>query len=120
VQTFFEVAALVAAAASLIPAFFVTWWLAGSDDEALNPVAPLLGLVLFGTAIASVVVAYRMVFGAGGSFPLVMAAPLALFVLAVPFAGNRAQGRARLREVGEGVAVLSPAPLLALAAVLVG
>jgi hypothetical protein len=118
VQTLFEMAALVAAVGSLVPAFFLTWWLAGSDDEALNSVAPLLGLLLFGTSIASVVVAARMFLGPDAASLLVMAAPLALFLLAALFAGNRVHGRPRLRQVAEGVAVLSPAPLLALGAVL--
>ncbi len=113
-------AALVAAVLALVPAFFTTWWLAGSDDEALNPVAPLLGIALLGTSIASVIVAAHLDAGSGGGSLAVMAAPAVLLFLAAPFAGNRAHGRAPLRESLSGVAVLSIAPLLALAAVLAG
>ena len=47
VQTLLAVAALLAAVVALVPAFFTTWWLAGSDDEALNRVAPALGPVSY-------------------------------------------------------------------------
>ena len=63
-QTALEVMALIAAIAVLLPAFFVTWWLAGSDDEARNPVAPLLGLAVFGTSLWSVGVAAGLDVGA--------------------------------------------------------
>lgn len=36
--------ARLAAIATLIPAFFVFWYLSGSDDTPRNYVAPLLGL----------------------------------------------------------------------------
>ena len=119
-QTALEVLALIAAVAVLLPAFFVTWWLAGSDDEARNPVAPLLGLAVLGTSLWSVGVATRMNVGDNPRSLLVMAAPAALLLLAAPFAGNRAHGRAPLKESLSGVGLLSIPALFGGVAVLVG
>ncbi|HEX2073757.1 MAG TPA: hypothetical protein VHF92_08235 [Geodermatophilus sp.] len=119
-QTFLAILTLVAAVGVLLPAFFITWWLAGSDDEALNPVAPLLGLGLFVAAIATVVVAARLDPEPTRGALAVMAAPAVLLLLATPFAGNRAHGRAPFREVLPGLALLSLPPLLALATLAIG
>jgi hypothetical protein len=120
VQTALEVLALTAAIAVLVPAFFVTWWLAGSDDEARNPVAPLIGIAVLGTSVWSIVVAARMQVGDSLPSLLVMAAPAVLLLLAAPFAGNRAHGRAPLKETLPAVGLLSIPALFGGAAVLVG
>jgi hypothetical protein len=120
VQTLLAVAALVAAFVALVPAFFVTWWLAGSDDEPRNLVAPVLGLGVLGGAVAAVVAAARIDPEPSGLALLVMASPAVLLVLAMPFAGTRALGRPRFSEVLPGLLALSVTPALALAAATLG
>ena len=119
-ETALEVAALIAAVAVLVPAFFVTWWLAGSDDEARSPVAPLLGIGIFATSLWSVGVAARMDVSANFRSLLVMAASPVLLLLAGPFAGNRAHGRAPLRESLAGVGLLAIPALFGGGAFLLG
>jgi hypothetical protein len=113
-QTFLAVATAIVAAGTLIPAFFVTWWLAGSDDEALNPIAPILGLGLLAAAVVSLVQAIRLDPEPSDRTIAVMALPAALLILAGPFAGNRAHGRARFRDIVPGVLVLSLTPAMGL------
>jgi hypothetical protein len=120
VQTLLAIAALAAAVVALVPAFFVTWWLAGSDDEPLNWVAPSLGLGVLVGSVAAVVAAARIDPEPSGQAVLVMASPAVLLVLAMPFAGNRTLGRVRLREGLPGLLALSVAPALALAAAALG
>jgi hypothetical protein len=114
VQTFLALVTAIAAAGTLIPALFVTWWLAGSDDEARNPVAPILGLGLLAAAVVSLVLAVRLDPEPDDTTIIVMALPAILLVLATPFAGNRARGRARVRDVVPGVFILLITPALAL------
>lgn len=49
----------MAAVATILPAFFVTWYLGGSDGTAKNPVAPLFGLGVLVTAVWSAIAAFR-------------------------------------------------------------
>lgn len=120
VQTLLAVAALVAAIVALVPAFFVTWWLAGSDDEARNLMAPVLGLGVLVGSVAAVVTAARLDPVPSGQALLVMAAPAVLLALAMPFAGNQALGHARFRDGLPGLLALSVAPALALTAAVLG
>lgn len=113
-QTFLALATAIVAAGTLIPALFVTWWLAGSDDEARSPLAPILGLGLLAAAVVSLVQAVRLDPEPGDRTILVMALPAILLVVAAPFAGNRAQGRARVRDIVPGVLVLLLTPTMAL------
>ena len=119
-QTALEVLALIAAVAVPLPAFFTTWWLTGSDDEARNPVAPLLGLGILATSVWSIVVAARMDVGDNLRSLFVMPAPAVLLVPAAPFAGNRAHGRAPLRESLSAVGVLAIPAVFGGAAFLLG
>lgn len=119
-QTLLAVAALVAAVVALLPAFFVTWWLAGSDDQARSPVAPVLGLGVLVGSVASVITAAGLDPDPGGQALLVMASPAMLLALAMPFAGNKALGRARFRDGLPGILALSVAPALALVAAVLG
>ena len=119
-QTLLAVAVLVASVALLVPAFFVCWWLTGYDGEALNPVAPILGIGVLATAVGSIVVAARLDTDPSNAALALMAAPVVLLVLAMPFAGNDTTGKVRFREGREGILVLSITPLLALITRLTG
>jgi hypothetical protein len=114
VQTFLALVTAIVAAGTLIPALFVTWWLAGSDDEARNPVAPILGLGLLAAAVVSLVLAVRLDPEPENTTIAVMALPAVLLLVAGPFAGNRARGRARARDIIPGALVLSLTPVMAL------
>lgn len=112
-ETFLALATAIVAAGTLIPALFVTWWLAGSDDEARNPLAPILGLGLLAAAVVSLVLAMRLDPEPDNSTIAVMALPAVLLIVAGPFAGNRAHGRARVRDIVPGALVLSLTPVMA-------
>jgi hypothetical protein len=83
----------IVAVASLLPAFFVTWYLSGSDGTATNPVAPLLGIGVMITAVWSAVTAFRTLDADPAGALLIFAGPPALMLLARPFSGNDAVER---------------------------
>jgi hypothetical protein len=76
-------------------------------------------VLLLGAAIGSVVVAIRLREPSGLALAIA-AAPPVLLLLAMPFAGNRAHGRARFRQAVPGLLIFSVPPLLAAATWAVG
>lgn len=81
------------AVATLLPAFFATWGLAGADGTPRNVVAPFLGLAVLASSAWAVVTAF-------GTLPDTVSRALAIFALAPaaylvawPFSGNESTGR---------------------------
>jgi len=103
----------LAAIATLIPAFFVFWYLSGSDDTPRNYVAPLLGLGVMITAVWSVITTFRALPAEPTRALWISALPVAICLLAWPFAGSVATGRPPLGEYLTGVAWLT-GPALAI------
>ena len=103
----------LAAIATLIPAFFVFWYLSGSDDTPRNYVAPLLGLGVMITAVWSVITTFRALPAEPTRALWISALPVAICLLAWPFAGSVATGRPPLGEYLTGVAWLT-GPALAM------
>lgn len=86
------------AVATLLPAFFIMWGLAGADDIPRNVVAPFLGLTVFATSAWAAVTAF-------GALPEDVSRALAVFALAPavylvawPFSGTESTGREPLLE----------------------
>lgn len=86
------------ALATLLPAFFVTWYLAGSDDTPRNVVAPFVGLGVLVAAGWSAVTAFRALPEDPVRALWIFALPPALYVVGWPFAGNESMGRPRMLE----------------------
>lgn len=101
----------VVAILSLVPAFFLTWFLSGSDDSPRNRVAPVLGLGVLASTVWLVVTAFQL---PDSSTPIEVAAalPLVIGLAAWPFSGSRASGRPAWREYVPSAMVLA-APLVA-------
>lgn len=99
------------ALATLLPAFFLMWGLAGGDGIPRNPVAPILGL---GVMVASVWAA-ASTFGTLLHDPTralaIFALPVGLFLMAWPFTGNEGMERPGLIEYGRD-AIWLGGPLL--------
>jgi hypothetical protein len=84
--------------ATLLPAFFITWYLAGSDDTPRNVVAPFIGLGVLVTAGWSAVIAFRALPEDAVQALWIFALGPALYLVGWPFAGNESMGRPRLLE----------------------
>ncbi len=83
----------VVAVATLLPAFFITWGLAGADGIPRNVVAPFLGLaVLVASAWAAVTAFGTLPDDVSRALSIFALAP-AIYLVAWPFAGTQSTGR---------------------------
>jgi hypothetical protein len=105
---------------TLLPAFFMLWYLAGSDDQPRNLVAPVLGLAVMVFAVWSVVASFRSLPEEPARFLLIAVLPLVLTLLAWPFSGSKATGRQTLAEYVPATGWLAGPPLLTLVYLAVG
>lgn len=104
----------VLAVATLLPAFFIAWGLAGADDIPRNVVAPFLGFgVLVASAWAAVIAFGTLPDDVPNALSIFALAP-AFYLMAWPFAGTRATGREPLVRYLRDV-VWVAGPLLSLA-----
>lgn len=92
-MSFFFWIVRVLVVATLFPAFFIMWGLAGADDVPRNVVAPFLGLAKFVSSAWAAVTAF-------GALPEDVTRALAIFALAPaiylvawPFSGTESTGR---------------------------
>jgi hypothetical protein len=103
------------AVATLLPAFFIMWYLTGSDDTPRNPVAPLLGLAVFAASVWATVTAFRTLDDDVSRALAIFAVAPAAYLLAWPFSGNEAIGRLSLAEYArDGIWLAGPLLLGAL------
>jgi hypothetical protein len=102
------------AIASLLPAFFVLWYMAGADDTPRNVVAPLMGLGVMAAAIWGVVAAFRLLPDDPSKAISIFALAPVLFLIGFPFGGTKATGRTPAKELS-GVFWLSGPFLLSAA-----
>ena len=86
------------ALATLLPAFFITWYLAGSDDTPRNVVAPFIGLGVLIAAGWSAVTAFRVLPEDPVRALWIFVLAPALYLVGWPFAGNESMGRPRWLE----------------------
>lgn len=83
----------LAAIATLIPSFFVLWYLAGADDKPRNVVAPILGFAVMITAVWTMISSFRTLDDDPLRALWISVLLPTLCLLAWPFSGTRAVGR---------------------------
>jgi hypothetical protein len=81
------------AVATLLPGFFVLWYMAGSDDTPQTVVAPFLVLGVMAGAIWGVVAAFSRLPGEPVEALAIFTLTPGLFLVGRPFSGPEATGR---------------------------
>lgn len=92
----------------VLPAFFMTWYLAGSDDIPRSVIAPIFGLGVLASAIWGLVKAFQLPADPYGAL-LVFSLPIVLSLVVWPVSGNRAMGREPILKYVAGLVWLAPA-----------
>jgi len=100
--------------ATLIPSFFVLWYLAGADDQPRNVAAPILGFAVMITAVWTMISSFRTLDDDPLRVLWISTLPPILCLLAWPSSGTRAVGRDSFAGYVPAALWLAGPPLLTL------